>query len=610
MISNLPQEILSLIATCVASETDRHQCLFVSRSWLQAFRPILYHHICIKNRKQYQQFQKYIQNYTKYVKQLEFKDNVGISRDELDQLPHFLPNIERLYFHPRIWKYQRKKQQFTWDRLIELPPLLLKDQSISLLEHHGANLQSLTLTPELLQEIHAILKYTPHLNSLFIIGRDKASMNPALLQRHSFSLTDINQIHAALPELKHITLSQVALTRIDTASMCETTYPLIENFTVQDASLLSDANWLTFIAAAYPNLVTLILDAIWHPTYKQTMKQTDYTTVKNGILKIGKNYRQLKHIRVGDVGSVVRAADRLFFDTLHKNGMSLNTIDCTVSSAMNSNKESFDAMMRCTSQHLHTLRIQLWRDIRSIESIVSPLSQCANVSELELICGTFAYAWSYGCEMDTILDFCPRLTTLKLTTARMTRKGTTSHGTRRPSASNLKNLILKKVHFSTDAFEVVSERCPDLKHLVLDHCVKEKDALNHQMRIALPHARLETCTIDHISLRPSAFFEKCSIDAAILALELPESQCRYYHLYSRMHSAAKHVRSLRRLSVEETREIRCYSMTEKAWELLEDQAVRGTYRQRQFWRSDIPYGYVHIQAEAIEKLVFNSVIYT
>jgi hypothetical protein len=596
--------MLATIASFVASETDCYQCLFVSHSWLQAFRPTLYHHIRITNKRQFCQFQKYIQPYTKYVKQLEFKDNVGISRDELDELPRFLPNIERLYFHPRIWKYQRKKQQLTWDRLIELPPLLLKDQSQSLLEQHGAHLQSLTLRPELIQEIHAILKYTPRLKSLSIVGRDKTSMNIALLQRHPFYLEDIIQIHSALPDLKHLTLSQVVLSQISV--VCESKWPLMQSFTLQDASLVADAKWLTFIASAYPNTMSLILDAVWLPAYKQAMKQADHTTVKNAILKIAKEYCQLKSIRLGDIGSVVRAADRLFFDTLHENGRSLTSIDGTVSSAINSSKDSFGAMMRCTDQRLETLRLQLWRDVRSIQGIVSPLSQCPHLAELELVCGKFAYAWNYGCEMDTILDACPQLITLKLTTARMTRKGAT---TATAGVSSLKNLILKKVHFSTEAFEAVAERCPDLKHLVLEHCVKEKDKLNHQIRITLAGIRLDTCIIDHLSLRPSAFMEKCTMDAAILGLELPSSH-RYYHLYSQLCNTTKHVRSLGRLSPFEAQEIKCYSMTEASWELLEEQVVRGAYRQRQFWRSDVPYGYVDIQANCIKKLVFNGVIYT
>jgi hypothetical protein len=187
----------------------------------------------------------------------------------------------------------------------------------------------------------------------------------------------------------------------------------------------------------------------------------------------------------------------------------------------------------------------------------------------------------------------------------MTRKGATVTG----GVSGLKNLILKKVHFSTEAFEAVAERCLDLKHLVLEHCVKEKDRLNHQIRIALAGIRLDTCIIDHLSLRPSAFMEKCTMDAAILALELPSSH-RFYHLYSQLYNTTKHVRSLGRLSPSEAQEIKCYPMTEASWELLEEQVVRGAYRQRQFWRSDVPYGYVDIQANGIKKLVFNGIIYT
>lgn len=622
---NLPQELLGLIAGYICSKNDLIQCLYVCRNWSLVFEPYLYQNICFKNRRQFRQFKNTITNKPNslYVKYIRFEDDLGLSRDEFDLLPILLPNVESIYFHPRVWKYQRTSEATSyWNRLTELPPLINIPLTYTLLQLHGHRLERLVLTAGLVNQVHSIdnnliglLESTRLLKSLRIIGYNGRETT----RRTEFTLTDLFNIHSCLRELEHLDLSDVSLTRIKLPEIQKLLVEPMKCLTVKSFYLkgsVNDVEWMTFLASAYPNVSTLILNAVWSTAYKNRMTLQEQQVVKQSLRKIGKDYCCLEQIRIGDISGVIKQADQALFDGISSHcKANLTTLDCTQTSIQNTSKETFDALVRCASFSLSTLKMQLWRDIPNFEKVINSLPY-HSLENLELSCGKYAYSWNYGCEIDTILMHCSRLKTLKLINARMTRAG---HKTE--NKSGLHSLVLDKVHFLTDAFDAIATMCPGLVHLEMEHCVKYKDKLSQQIRIALPDAQLDSLVIHHLHLRPSAYIEKCGIDAAFLALDLFDrdeqtrsrrkikgKMTRVYHL-SNKSQGTLHMRYLARMDPQDAYLVQSYVMTKRDWDILEENVVRGTYRKHQYWKNDIPYGYIHIQCKSIRKLVFNKVIY-
>ncbi|KAI8881797.1 hypothetical protein K501DRAFT_286193 [Backusella circina FSU 941] len=443
--------------------------------------------------------------------------------------------------------------------------------------------------------------------------------NGETTSRAEFSLSDLFNIHSCLRELEHLDLSDVSLARIKLTEIQKLLAEPMKCLTVKSFYLkgsVSDVQWMSFLASAYPNISTLILNAVWNPIYKKRMTLQDHQVVKQALKTIGTDYYSLEQIRIGDISGVIKQADQALFDNISGHcRANLTTLDCTQTSIQNTSKDTFEALVRCSSFSLSTLKMQLWRDIPNFEKIINSLPHHC-LENLELCCGKYAYSWNYGCEIDTILMHCPRLKTLKLITARMTRAGQTTK-----NKSGLQSLVLDRVHFSTNAFDAIAAMCPDLIHLALEHCVKEKDKLSQQIRIALPDAQLDSLVIHHLHLRPSPYTEKCGIDAAFLALDLFDrdeqirnrrkingKMTRVYHL-SNKSKGSLHMRYLTRMDPQDAYLVQSYLMTEKDWDKLEENAIRGTYREHKYWKKDIPYGYIHIQCKSVKKLVFNKVSY-
>ncbi|KAL9555629.1 hypothetical protein MBANPS3_002286 [Mucor bainieri] len=629
-LSLLPSELLDLIASYVfLYDNQDHQCLHVCSSWYTSFQPSLYRSIRIKHRRQLRQLVSSIQhnsNIRMLVRHVHIQDQVGLSRDQVESLPHLFPLLESLYFNPTLWRHQRplesKRDNMPWHRLISLPPLDCYNTTWPWIQSLGSSLQELVLMGGIVNPLHrmqispatgknnksmllSLLDWTPQLRRLTLHGRDKV----------------------ALPCLQALSLLDIALSTTTTFEQQDppiiSTCPAatqMRRLYVQGQ--LADYRWIGHIAELYPYLTDLDLDVVWDASYKQTLTWMAIGPIQACLSKVA-HLASLQRIHLGQIEAVLpSSAESRFFDQLSKTTHTgLVSLDNTCSERNLCGKaaaNAFESFMACTHPDVtETLKVQLWRDLGAIEAIMrSSIGRCTKLTELELHGGKFSYAWSYGCDLNVILDACPQLETLTLRRTRLTFRSKQDNWNKGP---RVKTVRLLQTHFTTEAMDVLASCCPNLEHLELIGCVKDRDSLAHKIHLHLPHQHLKTLKVQHLHLRPSDYIEKSSIDAALVAVTFTDrakrnalrhshqSSQRWYHLHSQKTKHGRHSRQLRRLQFLESLKVQDYTMKDKDWDYLEENAIRGTYREAKHWDSDIPYGYLQVDCRSIDTFVFNSV---
>ncbi|KAI9483094.1 MAG: hypothetical protein EXX96DRAFT_556821 [Benjaminiella poitrasii] len=642
-LSLLPSEILDLIVSNILNDVKKYHCLHVCRNWYRALRPSLYRNIHLTSRRQLVQFLKCIKQSEDlyiYVRHLYIQDDVGLSQNEIEALPCLFPLLETLYFDPKLWKYQHPYHaaKNKWKRIKTLPPFDCYPLSYPLLHEFGYALEDLSLTGGIVNPLHRtkapgkgmsalldLFTLTPRLKRLTMHGRDPLNATSRqAAERTELTLNDITLLHSLLPHLGHLKLIDFALSIMQ----FEQTPIIVPASSMRkldiENSCLTHYIWIESIAELYPNLTDLNLNSIWDPSYKQTLTWRDMGPIQEGFHRIATHCSSLGSVNLGQLESILRTTtESKFFDSLSKVTSGLVALDNTCLDRNISGKSattSFTTFMACTNpEKTKVLRVQLWRDLGKLENAMKVIGLCTRLTELELNCGRYSYSWNYGCDVEVIANYCPRLEKLNLTMARLT-SSKKEEGAATP-VSNIKSICLNQIHFTTEAINVLSRCCPQLEYLELTKCVKDKDASAHQILLSLPHQHLKTLKIDHIYLRPSQYVQKCNIDAAMLAVNYsdrnqhdvqrnsPSLNTRWYHLCCQKSktNATKHVRQLRRLGYLKSEKVKNYIMKYKDWDYLEENSIRGTYRAFNFWDSDIPYGYVQIDCKRVDTLIFNKV---
>jgi hypothetical protein len=635
--SSLPSEILDLIASYIfANDNREYQCLNVCSNWYKAFQPSLYRNIRIKTRRQFNQLLSNIQQNTEislYVRRLYIQDQVGLSRDEIELLPLSFPFLESLYFNPILWRYQRAttEQPISWQRIKSLPPLDRYTTILPLIKSFGSSLQELTLMGGIVNslqklQIHeknkpallGLLDFTPQLRSLTLYGRD--ILNAKTLRdfrRAEFNLKDIIHLHASLPCLKSLSLLDIALSMPTEQVPINT--PVTQMRKLHIEGPLADYHWIGYIAELYPHLTDLNLNVNWDPLYKQTLTWMDIGPIQSNIFKIA-HLCSLQHISLGQIESVLKSSsDSKFFEHLSKVTPGLISLDNTCNNRNlfgTAASTSFNSFMACTHPDItEKLKVQLWRDLGDIGNAMQTIGLCTKLTDLELSCGKFSYSWYYGCDIDVILQYCPQLETLGLNMARLTFKSKENNFNK---GFHVKTIRLIQTHFTTDAMNVLADCCPKLDHFELINCVKDRDPLLHKIHINFPHQHLKTLIVQRLHLRPTQYIKKSSIDAALVALNFTnrteynlsrksnQLSQRWYHLYCQK-TKNGHSRHMKRLKFLESLKIQDYVMKDKDWDYLEENSIRGTYRESKYWDSDIPYGYLQIDCQSIDTFIFNRV---
>ncbi|GAA5796439.1 hypothetical protein HPULCUR_001811 [Helicostylum pulchrum] len=517
----LPYEILNIIGSYAE---NYYEYIKVSHNWLATFQPCLYSHVHITSRKQWKQFHTTIMhlnvNLAKLVKHVDFECHIGFTKQEFEQLAAHCPLLESLNFNPKLWKYLAHSKM-KYERITKLPAL--NCYSLDLIYTHGSSLTDLTLLcadtmHRMLKSLPVLLASTPHLQSLCLYGRDKSTANTiASYEQSRFTLKDILKLHNSLPMLQELKLLDFVISIQPNEDFpLQHQFPSIRTLIVQGT--FTHDSWLEVIAQLYPELHTLELNQSWYPV-NSTPRQ--FEGVKNGLILIANQCRSLKRVRIVPLDSVSRDTYICFYQYIQ--GL-LVSVDGTIRSSFINLELLFKSILQCCDmKKMDTLRLQLWRNLHDVNQVMKPLSNFEQLKELELNCGEHTYTWSYGCDINTILNCCQQLKTLKLTRARLTIK---NENAIIKEGSDIECIVLKHVHFTTKSINVLSSWSPNLKVLELIKCVKDRDELDQRIDIYLPIQSLQALVIEGMYLGLNQYIEKSSIDAAFLVVKRKESTSR------------------------------------------------------------------------------------
>lgn len=638
---DIPSELLDLVAFYTLLQHNSSQYSLVCQRFYNSFNRALYTNVDIRSRCQWLKFANTIRNnkiLRVYIKKLCLQDNVGLSHQEIESLPLLFPVLEKLYFNPNLWKYQRAKFIHSgpvWHKLLSLPPLDCYSKTIPLLQNYGQFLQSISLSANLVNSLHitkslkiistltSMFSMTPHLRHVTIYGcnKQKATVLQST-QRTTLSLTDIQRIHALLPMLECLELYDIALSIPSPSSEISLQqFTRLKKFCINGA--VTHFVWCHFIAKLYPNLTDLHLNVTLVSSLSQGITVLDKEVLKNGLQQIAENCQYLKRVSLGQT-SVSLGIEGQFFTHLSKklthHLVLLEEVYMNEMTFYGKKASSlFDSLMYCTSPTItETLRVQLWRDLKNFQYIMRKIGPLAKLTELRLTCGKFSYNWNYGCDINLIATYCPQLKVLELHSARLTSSTLQQE---KPSVSKIEAVRLLRTHFTTESINMLASCCPNLTHLELIECVKDRDLLEQKVCIDFPNHHLSHMHIDKLYLRPNKFVRKSTIDIAFLGTNYRDrnqrhltrsssqaNDARWYHLYSqRNKKTAGRTRRLRKLNSYECHTVENHQMKDKDWELLEREFVRGYYRSADFWKNDIPYGYVYISCNYVDSLKFNHV---
>lgn len=628
-ISLLPPEILHLIS----EYSTQYEYLLVCHSWLDSFRPSLYEQINFRSRRQFRNLIRTIlQNKLLglYVKRISFYDGVGISRQEFeDILPVCFPSLQTLGFNLKLWKYQRQRKQIDapWKgKILQLPTLDRVHVALPLIESYGNSLRQLSLSGNIVHELQAtdqllnLFKHTPHLTNLKLCGRDTINdSSPHNYQSAEFTLLDIQNIHKLLSRLESLEFVHVALSIPSPLLTTDAVQPqtFMQTFLLTQSEI-DHHQWLILIANLYPNLKELVLKCV---RWKEAYKNNDFNAeaVRSCYAYLAQRCSLLEKVHLD---ALARCATQVFYKNL-RNEQGLVSMKNGVISATATTSELEQlayASLQCADTRKTTcLDIKLWRDLQSIENIITPISNaCHYLRKLELSGGNFAFSWNYGCDLDVITRHCSRLVTVKLSKTRLTTCSATDDEV---CPSKIKSMHLDRVHFDAKSFNRIPLLCPQLSKLEILNCVKDKDPLHQRIDLNLSTLALEVLRIEQMYLRPSSYVERSNIDAAIIAVKLKKRQSKYrtpervgghekarwYHLYNTKAPNKTNIRQLLRLDDTQSRQIEKYQMKEDDWDSLEESSLRGTYRNKKYWKADIPYGYIYVSCHSIDTLIFNKV---
>lgn len=606
----IPNEILNLIAF-FSCKNRQYECLYVSHSWLTSFKPCLYHKIQIKSRRHFRQLLDSIQQQDNkaglYVKELLFDFHVGITRDEFMTLFRAMPLLEKVDFNPKLWKYFPYQQTTTakWKRIKKLPLLTQASITQPIFQHYSSSLKELSMAASCFDDRDIISFFANSACTTQQLRRLQLYCD----YQTEFTLNNLITLHSELPLLEELDLLDftfVATTSDDpeeqlAATNLQQQYKKLNRLYIQGQ--IKHFYWISIISQFYPNLLDLKVNlTVYDGDYQQQ------EILKDPIISIARDCQFLENIKLNGIDSSLLLS---FYQTLsatRKNKRALKSID-GISTTSNATKSLSTAILNCCdTKRTHTLKLQLWRDLWSFDTIMHSISnQCQQLKSLELNCGKYAFSWNYGLNLNVIFKHCSQLKELTLSMGKMTvNNSSTQHATR------LESVTLNQVHFTTRSINYITRCCSNLQQFRILNCIKDRDELQQKISIDLSHqTQLHTLIIQHVYHGPSRFIEKSSIDVALLSVNNTK-ETRWYHLNNNLAASnGKNTRQLKRLNEEQANQVQTYQMSQKDWDHLEEEtSVRGTFREFKYWQSDLPYGHLELVCNSsckVKNLMFNKV---
>ncbi|CDH58895.1 predicted protein [Lichtheimia corymbifera JMRC:FSU:9682] len=666
----LPFEILAIIAD-FCDPQQHFEAIYVNRTWNRAFGRLCFRNVTITTRWQARQFFDCLTTSSlhgrpigQFMKSLRFANDIGIaprylglSACELDMLPRYASNLERLDFKhtawrrlavPRSWRLFRKLQK--------VPETTTWYRTLSLVCTVGHSLRHLKLGDPILQageKWMALLAFTPTLDTLELYSvfqpvddvddEDDENEPPTTYLTYS----QLRSVLGLLPRLRHLELHNLALLMSDQerqlASKHDGPYPRLQQLIVQ--SQLDTCYWLVYFTTRFPNIDRLHFELTWRETAAvSNASDIDIASAEQSILTFASG-RPLQELILIDMTLWCRFPSyRELFDAMRAaesrprklSYLRLNLDDDDDITAVD--EDYFYAMLRTLHPNTTELQAFAWEGLEDIHrSILIPLrNDFSCLTTLHLKCMGLLNG---DCPLDLVLECCPNLKRLTLTNARTTlRCHGNNNNNKRHQFYPLEQLRLCEMGFSTDVMNYVGEHCRGLRELHIQMCNKiYKENEGGRVLIDMPYQTFDKIIIEvlgldpgwtspQVHLYPMAFFSLLRLDWNQQWMKrkrihheqqqppvdpMISDLTRWYHLYdiySTFSVSGIDTRRAQRLSSENGKEIASYSMTQKDWKCIGDHNhVRWVFKKKKNWRRDLYLGYTNIRCRSIKLLHIDGV---
>lgn len=531
-MNNLPYEILEMIATHV-SKQDQFIGLTICKSWHLPFCRSLYRHVNLFSRFQLKTFLRSpnLAYHGQWIRTIQIglpsslfntedcvtgaipflRIQVGVTLHELLELIPHLPLLQSFNFDHRLWHFMNTANINFPSTISSLPPL---DHPRQLRLLDGQMIQKLHLRGEYIFQLHQKELFLPSLKNLPVVTEFFLDGDGMWDTEHvmKFTMNHMNQLHAYLPKLTKLTITDAIHFIIVNTEQVKTSAQVLKKFQLS-ASVDCLDSWSRYFGSSYPLLT--------HLNIKLTSHHKQKTGLAQWINKLG-------NLRVLDIHPTMA---KFFMDdkTLASITPQLETLNTGVWG--HDIETSTNAFRWLTNSklvaNLKNLVIPIWN------SNSMNLFGCTSLFRLELSC---SQRNSQHYSIDTILDSCPVLNHLELNWGQVIVSNI--HKRWHP----LKTLRINHSVCEPNVFGYVSVRCTTLQGLFLRRCtgVTELNMLNsHFKYIVISEVLLQTKVMSHLKL---IRFQKLEQDRS----KQPIGQiARYYKTYQDQYTFQTCIRRLK-----------------------------------------------------------------
>ncbi|KAI9019977.1 hypothetical protein CLU79DRAFT_888409 [Phycomyces nitens] len=562
----LPFEILVQIAQLVPVR-ELSTCISVCHAWKDPFKQVLWKTISV-NTQRFHYLQKYPENHH-LIQALYIRLGPNAKPETLDYLQKQLSSLQRMTLS------------------------IATDISSFRIGTRWTTLRWLTFQMPEMTACHPtrtlirLIKYLPCLERL-------ECSSSAMLTIRSFSINDLEKIHAYAPKLNHlaVTLSLEILSAntLEKLQAIETS-----NLKVLDISILSgDLRWFVYFAKKYSRLHTLRIVT----SHFSSVQTTFLPEAIDMMSRLPTAFPQL--VNVCMIG----------------NDETAKGIRCSLWGLCRAFKIPVKRLMNVIgSDHddpqLSEATLEECLDVceSTVEKLVIPstilannpkrfpilLSRCTSLVDLRLV-DLHSNSCYGSISLHFLLDNCPLLKRLVVQVPPLMElnNNLSQHG--------LQDLVISCTQTTTRLLHQISLRCQKLRYLHLKDLVLIGPLVNGCMNCDMSRINLEV-----LKINGAGFYEDCDtmkrrrINLCSITCPKPVWYHRYLSVKNGYHSGA-----IRNLTASEVNQVLSYHQPDNDTDRLLYKPSLADITPQKYWYQDIPIGYIKFDFGSVSKITMTS----
>ncbi|KAI7868990.1 hypothetical protein BDF14DRAFT_1786662 [Spinellus fusiger] len=644
--NSFPVEILEIIAQHLGY-LDYIECVQVNTTWTILFTHLLYKHVLIKTQRQFKLFYRTLLHTASFqsqglgylVEHLTVERTVGFTCQELNRLTECCPTLRSIDFNPHLWRYLHSPSKLNTLKYIERLPVLNKERNtVPLIKKLGHQLTQLQLEGVMLSKwlkdrrLGFVLHFAPNLRRLDLTG-EMLIINGWNFHGPHLTLDDMELIHSTCPHMEYLRLSVVQLqSRELTKNTAFFPANAMRILYLQDSS---QSHWetISYFVHKYPHLEEFFWTGFFLGHAGHSVPHyLDPQSNENLYMTMAHQWHCLRSFIVSGIPERVWPGKR-FFEALQSSGVSLTTLKLDFHKTPGDRFDgysNFMALLNSSRDTLRTLSFKAWRGSH-LSSLLCFLGQCQHLTSLSISGDTIKTVF----ELDLILDACPLLKSLSLSTGRLTLSGEYHEKNSPEIHHHLSEISI--LYLILDVHDItyhLSLRCPRLSSLFISNVENEQVFPDCAVEINMPNHTFDSLQIKNVrcSRLHSDYERRTSPEIALLSLSLlkrlntilrrrdsPEigwyrqedneksveqSMTRWYYDYKEYSDEDRgdDARRLYRLPLDEVFEASGYGISLETWDQrFWDESIKG----KKQWRQSISRGFIFIRCQDVVRLSFN-----